>query len=225
MQRTLATLAVLALTAAPASAQDPGDHHPADHHGMATAAGLPDGWLMRLDRSDAGPDMVDFRVMEPGWHMTTGRSGAAVFWQPDMTARGAYELSTRMHLFDPPEHAEAFGLFLGGQDLDGEGQSYVYFLVRQTGEYLIKRRDGADTETLVEWSAHDAIPRAQTGESGSTPYNLAIRVGDDAVEFLVEGTPVHTLPRADIATDGQAGIRVNHMLNIHVETLALDPAA
>jgi hypothetical protein len=225
MRRTLAALTTLALTivAAPAVAQDPGDHTPADHGAMATAEGLPDGWLMRFDRSSAGPDMVDFQVMEPGWHMTTGRAGSGIFWQPGMTATGDYTVETTMHLFDPASHAEAFGIFIGGERLGEADQSYLYFLVRQTGEYLIKRRRGADTEDVQGWTAHEAIPEAPTGERGPTQYDLAVRVGAETVEMEVNGQTVHSMPRDGLSTDGLAGIRVNHMLDIHVETLALDP--
>jgi hypothetical protein len=224
MRRTLTALAALAaLTAAPGlTAQDTGDHSMADQKGMATNEGMPDGWMMRFDRSGAGPEMVDFRAMAPGWHVNTGRAGAAVFWRPEMMAQGSYRLATTLHLFDPASHAEAFGLFVGGQDLDGPDQRYVYFLVRQTGQYLIKRRAGSDTENIVGWTAHEAIPEMEPGADGSTPYALAIEVAGSETHFKVNGTTVHTLPTAGIETDGAAGIRINHMLNIHIEGVELD---
>ncbi|NIP80066.1 MAG: hypothetical protein GWM90_12930 [Gemmatimonadetes bacterium] len=226
MTRIIAALAALPLvaTALPASAQDPGDHTPADHGAMATAEGMPDGWRMRFDRSGAGPDMVDFRVMEPGWHMTTGRAGAGIYWQPDMTAAGEYSVRTTIHLFDPASHAEAFGLFIGGTALDAEDQSYVYFLVRQTGEYLVKRRAGAETANVVGWTGHEAVPEATPGEEGSTQYDLEVRVGGDAVDFLVQGEVVHSLPRSEVATEGIVGLRINHMLDVHVQELELEQA-
>ena len=47
----------------------------------------PDGWMMRFDRSGTPVDMANFRVMSPGWHVTTGRSGSAIFWQPSANLR------------------------------------------------------------------------------------------------------------------------------------------
>ena len=223
MRRTLTMFMALALLAAgaPLAAQDTGM---ADPQVMATDAGLPDGWMMRLDRPDAGSEMVDFRVMEPGWHATTGRAGAAIFWQPGMEANGAYRFSTAMHLFDPAEHAEAFGLFVGGDDLDAADQSYVYFLVRQTGEYLIKRRTGTETENIVGWTAHEAVPEMAPGAEESTEYDLAIDVDDDEVSFMVNGAAVHTLPASQVETGGQVGLRINHMLDLHIEQLELTRA-
>lgn len=222
MRRTIPLFAALLFLAAPGlSAQDPGDHSAADQQGMATTEGVPDGWMMRFDRSGAGQDMVDFQVMEPGWHVTTGRAGAAIFWQPGMDASGSYSVATQMHLFEPASHAEAFGLFVGGEALDAANQSYVYFLVRQTGEYLIKRRLGSETENVVGWTKHDAIPTMEPGAGDPTEYNLAVEAGAESVAFKVNGTTVHTLPASDVSTAGQAGIRINHMLNIHIQTLEL----
>lgn len=183
------------------------------------AQAMPDGWMMRLDRSSAGADMASFRTMSPGWHVTTGRAGAGIFWQPAMTAAGEYRLESTMHLMEPAQHPEAYGVLVGGSDLEAESQSYLYFLVRQNGEYLIKRRNGAGTDNVVGWTAHEAIPSA--APSGPTRYDLAIDVGAETVAFIVNGATVHSMPRREVETDGLVGVRINHMLDLHVERLAL----
>ena len=206
-----------ALVAAPISAQ--GDHSAAHDRGMASAHGMPEGWLMRFDRSNATPDMATFNTMAPGWHVTTGGRGAAIFWQPAQTATGEYRLESTIHLMKPAQHAEAFGIFVGGSDLEAEGQQYVYFLVRQNGQFLIKRRNGAETENVVGWTAHPSVPSAAA--EGSTRYDLAIEVGERTVAFQVNGATVHSMPRAGLDTDGLYGLRINHMLDTHVESLNL----
>lgn len=217
------TVPMTLFSVAPAAGQGHGHHGAADHGAMATAEGLPDGWLMRLDRSAATPDMADFAVMAPGWHVKTGRAGAGIFWMPGMTATGEYTLRSTFHLFSPASHAEAFGLFLGGEKLDIAGQEYLYFLVRQTGEYLIKRRIGDKTENVVGWTRHEAIPVAPAGEQGPTRYEVAVSAGADQVRLLVNGTAVHTLERSRVDVDGLMGLRINHMLDLHVEGLEVDP--
>lgn len=223
MTRTAALALTALLAAVPAAAQDHGDHGTPDHGAMASVEGVPDGWLMRFDRAAATPDMVDFQIMEPGWHVKTGRAGAGIYWMPTMTASDEYSTHVTYHLFNPASHAEAFGLFVGGQDLGGADQEYLYFLVRQTGEYLIKRRVGSETENVVGWTGHPSIPEAPAGEQGPTQYDLAVEVGTDDVDFLVNGTVVHTLPRADLETSGVYGLRINHMLDVHVEALTVEP--
>lgn len=201
-----ALLVAAALAAAPVAAQETPD--------------MPDGWLMRFDRANATPDMVNFRVMSPGWHATTAGAGAGIFWQPDMTAEGEYRAHTQIHLMKPAEHPEAFGLFVGGHDLEDEDQTYLYFLVRQDGRYLIKRRHGDETENVVEWTAHDAVPTASADQS--TEYTLSVDVGAEEVAFGVNGTTVHTMPAADLQTDGVVGLRINHRLDVHIEELAVE---
>ena len=215
--RSMIPLALAAiLAAAPLAAQ--GDHSAAHDRGMASAEGMPHGWLMRLDGANATPDMVSFSTMAPGWHVTTGRA-AGIFWQPSMSAEGQYRLESTIHLMKPAAHPEAFGVFIGGRALQAEGQRYLYFLVRQNGQYLIKRRQGSTTESVVGWTAHEAIPSAAA--NGSTRYDLAIDVRAETVAFIVNGVTVHTLPKAGLATDGIAGLRINHMLDAHVASLEL----
>ncbi len=222
MTRTLTLVVATFLMAAPAAAQEHDAHALPDHGPAVTAEGMPDGWLMRFDRPDASAEMADFQVMEPGWHVKTGRSGAGVYWMEGMGGSGEYRAHTRYHLFSPASHAEAFGLFVGGEGLGSAEQEYLYFLVRQTGEYLIKRRVGSETADIVGWTRHEAIPVAPAGEQGPTQYDLAVDVGPETVSFTVNGTTVHTLPRSEVDTDGVVGLRINHMLDVHVEELAVD---
>lgn len=207
MPRLIHAAIAAALIAAPAAAQtDP------------TPVAMPDGWMARLDRPGEA-SAVSFTTMPPGWHVATAGRGAGIFWQPAMTVSGEYRLSSTIHLMKPAQHAEAFGLFVGGRDLEGEDQAYLYFLVRQTGEYLIKRRRGDGTEDVVGWTAHRVIPTAAEGRP--TRYDLTIQVGERTVDFLVNGATVRTVPRSQLETDGIAGLRINHLLDIHVETLEL----
>lgn len=199
-------------------AQESADPDAPDAGGVATAEGLPEGWLMRLDRDSFTPDMVEFEVMEPGWHVKTGRA-AGIFWKAAAALHGDYAVGATYHLFDPADHPEAFGLFVGGSDLGGPDQQYLYFLVRQTGEYLIKRRTGSETPNLVGWTHHPAIPVAPTGERGPTQYEVAISVGAGEVSFMVNGETVHSLPVSEVGTNGVYGLRINHMLDVHVEEL------
>lgn len=217
--RTIGFLAITAmLVPGAAHAQEPADPATPDTGCFATAEGLPDGWLMRLDRESFTADMVDFQSMAPGWHVKTGRA-AGIFWQRDAVLDAEYATGAAFHLFDPADHAEAFGLFVGGADLDGPDQRYVYFLVRQTGEYLIKRRTGGETTNIVGWTHHPGVPVAPAGELGPTQYDLAISVGADEVSFMVNGHTVHSLPVSEVETNGVHGLRINHMLDLHVEEL------
>ncbi len=179
----------------------------------------PEGWEARADHAGADLSEVEFVTMEPGWHITTGP--ATILYDPTRTASGEFRVESEVFLFDPEGRREAFGFFVGGRDLQGPGQEYVYFLIRPTGEFLIKRRTGSTTTDVQGWTAHGAVVPWSGREPGSaTARNvLAIEAGAETVRFLVNGSVVASRPRQSLRVDGIVGLRINHMLNIHVTSL------
>src|SRR3990172_6304943 len=55
--------------------------------------------------------------------------------------------------------------------------------------------------------------------SGKSTNALEVRVMADHIEYVVNGTIVHTTPKTGLTakTDGIFGIRVNHHLEVHVD--------
>jgi hypothetical protein len=169
--------------------------------------------------SDSTADIF-FVNMVPGWHITTGP--AAIFYHPASTGEGEYRAEALIHLFDPGDRTEAFGLMFGGQNLEGDDIAYDYFVIRKTGEFLVKRRTGSETSVIIPWTSHDAIVAFPAGADGPVANTLALDVGEAEVAFLVNGQEVARLPRGSVQTDGIVGLRINHGLNVHVETFAVN---
>jgi hypothetical protein len=189
------------------------------------AAQTPQGWKMRVDRSTAAsdpdaPGQIKFVTMGSGFHATNPQ--AAVYWNPANTAQGAYTLKGTFTLMKPSGHANYYGLVFGGSGLEGPQQSYLYFLVAQNGTWLIKRRDGdAATGTVKGRTPNEAVKRPD--ESGKSTNALEVRVAADKIDFVVNGVVVSTEPKsgATANADGIYGIRVNHLLEVHVDGLAV----
>lgn len=182
----------------------------------------PGGWEVRTDRGGPGlPDGIAFMEMSPGFHITTGP--AAIFYDPSNTASGSYRVEAEIFLFDPGERNEAFGLFVGGRDLAGDGQAYTYFLIRRDGGTLVKRRDGAGTTTVRDWTPNDAVNTWEEREEGATDVLnvLAVASTGDELVFSVNGTEVARVPGAGEHVDGIAGLRINHGLNVHVRSFVV----
>jgi len=228
--RALTTLAAL-LIAQPLAAQPGGRPDPAtpDGENMAT----PVTWQVRFDdghgdehghdHMTVGADTtadVYFVNMRPGWHVTTGP--AVVLYHPASTATGEWRAETKIHLFEPGERNEAFGLVFGGTDLGGDGVAYDYFLVRKTGEFIVKRRTGSETSVLIPWTRHDAVVPFGPDSEGAVANTLTVAVGAGAVVFSVNGQEVAQMPRADLRTEGLVGLRINHGLNVHVEDFSVE---
>lgn len=188
---------------------------------------VPGEWEVRLAQPDSDVEIssdtasadIYFVNMEPGYHITSGP--AAIYWDSAQTVSGDYRASARFHLFDPGERREAFGLFFGGENLNGDNQAYLYFLLRNGGQYLVKKRTGSETETLHDWTDTGAM-NSFDGESESVPNVLAVEVSGDSLAFYVNDERVHTMPKGDHTTDGIVGLRVNHALNLHVEDLQVE---
>lgn len=183
----------------------------------------PDGWKVRFDQEGVTEADLEMWVeMPPGWHVTTGP--AAIFWNPATTASGEFRVEMEVFLFDPGARREAFGLFFGGRDLEGDAQAYTYFLIRNGGQYIVKRREGRADPTIRPWASHDAIlSYSDRGDDSSVKNVLAVECGAETVRFLVNGEEVAALPRSEVRVDGVVGLRVNHELNLHVSKLEVGP--
>jgi hypothetical protein len=182
------------------------------------AAQAPEGWKVRVDRSeraDDPDDTPDLKVvrMGNGFHVTGGPAGT--FWNPANTASGNYTLKATFNLMKPSGHVNFYGLVFGGSNLEGAQQRYSYFLVAQNGQYTIRHRNGDQVDNIQGRTAHEAI--RQPGENGQSANTLEVRVAGDTVSYVVNGTVVHTTPRAALSTDGIVGVRVNHLLDVHIQ--------
>jgi hypothetical protein len=183
----------------------------------------PEGWLTRFDQPSASEDDLEMFVeMPPGWHVSTGPAG--IFWTPVNTASGDFRAEMEVYLFDPQGRREAFGIFVGGRELTAADQEYTYFLLRDGGQFIVKRREGAEAPTIRPWTSHSAIRSyADRGDDASVQNLLAVEARADVVRFFVNGTEVTSLPRAELGVDGVFGFRVNHALNLHVSRLEARP--
>ncbi len=177
---------------------------------------LPLGWTTRVDAgpaAHAATDTLSFVQMTPGYHVTTGP--AAIMWSPDSAATGAYTVEATIFLFlTKGRDQEGYGVFVGGAALDGEAQRYTYFLLRNDGKFLVKRREGAVLTVLKDWTTSPAIKR-QSGETDAR-NDLRIAVGPSLVVFSINGVEAASLPRSAVAPDGVFGIRMNHAVNAHI---------
>jgi hypothetical protein len=192
-------------------------HPAADPDQMKGGGTLPAGWSARLDSGSTKPDGVMVMPMGSGMHVQSGPAG--IYYKTTDTKSGAYTVSASFTQMEAAAHPEAYGLFIGGANLDGAAQKYTYFLIRQDGKYLIKKRAGKDTPTVVNWTDNAAIKKADA--SGKMTNTLAVKVAADKVSFTVNGTEVGSVPAAQVDTTGIAGLRVNHNLNVHVEGFGL----
>ena len=125
-----------------------------------------EGWEVRLDRDADAASVLSFMTMGTGIHATTAATGAAIFWQPTSMGKGTYRISASFTQAEPSNHPNAYGLFFGGSDLAGPNQRSSYFVIRENGQFLIKKRMGTETRR-----------KPLTCRTRSHVFNLGMRDG------------------------------------------------
>lgn len=228
MKSLSSLLITLLISTSALFAQDKETERPDPQNPVGGNLEVPTNWEVRLDSPDAdvtiGKDAetadIFFVNMKPGWHITTGPR--AIFYPAKNMASGTYKVHSKIHLFDPKGRNEAFGVFMGGQNLQKENQTYTYFLLRNSGEYLIKKRIGAETKLVKDWTKTNAMVVYDDSTKSSVANTLSVEVLENDVAFYVNGTKVDTLPKEGLDTKGIVGLRVNHALNLHIEDFSVD---
>src|SRR5688572_5585383 len=205
-----ALAAALLFTSAPLAAQEQADPDQA----AAGGGSVPAGWTVRADKGDAKSAKI--ATMGKGLHVTTGP--AIILYRSDTQGSGPFHTLATFTQTKPSKHAEGYGLFVGGQSLDGAGQRYVYFLVRQDGSYLIKQREGEKTTDISKgWTPHASVKKPEGNAAVTNLLEVDNKRDSSTIGFLVNGQEVHRTDAKSMALDGGVGIRVNHNLDVHIE--------
>jgi hypothetical protein len=156
------------------------------------------------------------RIALSGDTLTVETGTHAILWDettPELAP--PYEVSATLRKRSGRLH-EGIGLLFGGTGLEGPeaGQVYTYFLVRGDGSFLVKRRQGAETPVVVDWTRDPAIRR--DAEGGGRPNELRVAVGEAEAVFFINGREVTRIPSADVAVRGRAGLRAAHGVQVEV---------
>ncbi|HEY3933783.1 MAG TPA: hypothetical protein VGL65_04130 [Gemmatimonadales bacterium] len=179
------------------------------------------GWTVRPDNPSADLGKLTLTPMSLGWHVTTGPVHA-IFFKPEMAASGNFTATLDSYFFGPPgTHPEGYGVLVGGRDLSGPSQAYVYFVAADNGTWLIKRRSGNRTTTVIDWTPSKAIRTVAPGDTGNVENVFTVHATGDSVQFSINGVPVASRPRSELAVDGVVGFRINHALNVHVASIGV----
>lgn len=180
------------------------------------------GWWGRLD--DPKENRAGLRLTSSGGgvHVITGPN--AIFFDPQAGGDTDYTVKARFTQNKPASHQVAYGLFIGGSDLDLDNQRYTYFVIRQDGKFLIRRRDGTKTTNVAgDWADHAAIVKADA--AGTQVNELSIGVAKDVVTFMANGQVVARHPANAVDTNGIAGLRIGHGLDLQVDGFAATSGA
>ena len=216
--RLIVTLSLFIATAAPLAAQGGKQHDPDKN---VVGAPLPAGWMGRTDSPKQKLSDAKFVTMGTGFHVTSGP--AAIYWSDKYRAKGAFTATATFQQTKNPSHPEAYGILFRGEKLGAADQTYVYFLVRGDGKFMVNHRAGADVHKILEWTESSAVHKAD--DKGVATNTLGVNATrPDSIRLTVNGVQVHALPGEHVgSTDGFVGLRVNHNLDVHVSDFVVTP--
>lgn len=182
------------------------------------------GWKGRIDPAAAkkGSTINDSKVTREGDALHLAVGPAAIYWDPANTASGDYTVKATFKEAKPAaDHPHPYGIFIGGNKLDTPDLSLVYCIAYSDGTFLVRGFNGAKVVTLGKRQANPAVNK--TAADGSVTNEVAWNVRGDRAECAINGTTVAGFDRAELvgpdkleSTDGVAGIRVSHNVDVVV---------
>jgi hypothetical protein len=229
MRKTLCAIAALAF-ASPLIAQVPqgAAHDPT--HAIKGSGKLPDGMLVRLDPprgNQPAPKTEDVSVEKvgSGYHFTSGPAG--IYYNPKDVGSGQFGVTATFTQTKSMNH-EAYGIFIGGRNLEDSTQTYTYFVIKPChskcgtagitlGEVLISQRSSNGRPVALVPLRNDPAVVTDDPKDGHATNKMTIHVAADAVHFVLNDKLVAEIPKSKLGiTDGITGIRINHNMDVQV---------
>ena len=186
------------------------------------------GWTGRIDPNEmtAGQKLetAKFAPMGGGFHVTTGP--AVAYWNPANRATGSYTVKATFNeqqYMNLNNHPHPYGVFIGGNDMGTENQSYLYCAAYGNGNFIVRGFGPAPFQVNGRRGEANAAVAKAAGQGQPVKQEIAINVTPDKVECAINGTVVGSYPTADIvaagklkSTDGIYGVRFGHNTEAHV---------
>ena len=180
------------------------------------------GWTGKIDAAEAsrGQVLTNARLASNGsaLHVTTGP--AVAYWNPVNTASGDYTVRATFNepkFMNLNDHAHPYGIFIAGNDMGTDGQTYLYCAANGNGSFIV-RGFGPDAFQLNgrRGEVNAAVNKA-VAKGAPVTQEIAVSVMGDKVQCAINGTVVATYNKSDVvgagklkSTDGIYGIRFAH---------------
>jgi hypothetical protein len=221
---TATTLALAgALTIAQVHAQMGGMQETA--HKVANGGIRGAGWHGHPDKGTGVTNDASLDAKGSDIEIHTGP--AMLYWNDNDKGTGDYTVTAT---FDEPkymssnDHPHPYGVFIGGKDLDSDNASALYCAAYGSGTFIVRGFGPAAFAIGGRRpTPNDSVHKA-AGKGEAVSQTVSMSVKGDNVSCSINGTVVATYPKSDVvgagklsATDGFAGIRVAHNVDVNVK--------
>jgi hypothetical protein len=191
------------------------------------------GWKGRIDpkEASAGQKLENAKLSMEGKDLKVTTGPAVAYWSDKNKASGSYTVKatfTEPQYMNVNDHPHPYGVFIGGNDMGTDQQSYLYCAAYGNGTFIVRgfgpepfRVNGGRGE------AHAAVNKA-AGKNQPVTQEIALSVKGDKIECAINGQVVGSYNKADVvttgklkSTDGIYGIRFAHNTDGIVKGLTL----
>jgi hypothetical protein len=191
------------------------------------------GWQGKIDPGEAkqGAKLEGAKLEKVGndLHVTTGP--AVAYWQPSNVATGNYTVKatfTEEKYMGLNNHPHPYGLFIAGNDMGTDKQSYLYCTAYGDGRFIVRGFSGDSTFRLNGRGEPNAAINKASGVGTSVTQEIALSVKGDKIECAINGQTVGSYDKSAAvgankltSTNGVYGIRFGHNTDAVVKGLAL----
>jgi hypothetical protein len=179
------------------------------------------GWSGRIDPKEAasGQKLENAKLAQKGDTLMVTTGPAVVYWNPANTATGSYTVRATFHepqYMNVNDHPHPYGLFIGGNDMGTDQQSYLYCSAYGSGKFIV-RGFGPEPFQMNARGEENAAVNKAAGKNEPVTQQIAISVKPDKVECAINGTTVASYDKSALvtagklkSTDGVYGIRFAH---------------
>ena len=191
------------------------------------------GWQGKIDPGEAkaGAKLEGAKLEKVGNDLRVTTGPALAYWNPSNVAKGNYTVKatfTEEKYMGLNNHPHPYGVFIAGNDMGTDAQSYLYCTAYGDGRFIVRGFSGDSTFRLNGRGEPNAAINKASGVGASVTQEIALSVKDDKIECAINGQVVGSYDKSAAigakklkSTDGVYGIRFGHNTDAVVKGLTL----
>ena len=191
------------------------------------------GWAGKIDAQEekAGQVLNNSKLTEKGGVLEVRTGPAVTYWNPANKAAGNYTVKatfTESNHMGLNDHPHPYGIVIGGNDLGGPTQSFLYCSAYGNGTFIVRGMGPAPFAVSARKPEPNAAIAKAAGKDQPVKQDIAVTVSGDKIECAINGTVVGSYNKADVvtagklkSTDGIYGIRFAHNTEATVTNLKM----
>jgi hypothetical protein len=191
------------------------------------------GWQGKIDPNEAkrGGKLEGAKLEKVGSDLQVTTGPAVAYWNAANVANGNYTVKatfTEAKFMGLNNHPHPYGVFIAGNDMGTDKQSYLYCTAYGDGRFIVRGFSGDSTFQLNGRGEANAAIHKASGVGSPVTQEIALSVKGDKVECAINGQTVGSYDKSALvganklkSTNGVYGIRFGHNTEATVHGLAL----